>query len=195
MVAPDDGIEVNALTLLASPALGDLLHINDISDSDNSFNITIQTLIALYDALTSALTNKTYDESATGNVLKVRRGIQMVLFDFTTDVATGDGKFYFHIDSSLDGNDLIDVHAEVITAGTTGTTDIQINNVTQATDMLSDKLTIDTGETGSDTAAAAAVIDTANDDVAENDLIRVDVDAVSTTAPKGLIITLGFRTP
>jgi len=232
MVAPDDSIEVNALDLLASPALGDFVHINDISDSNNSFKIIIQTLIELYSTLsatvttksialgsntitgttaqfntaltdgsfatlagTEIFTNKTYDESATGNVLKIRRGIQMVLFDFTTDVATGDGKFFFHIDPSLDGNDLIDVHAEVITAGTTGTTDIQINNVTQAADMLSTKLTIDSAETGSDTAATPAVIDTANDDVAENDLIRIDVDAISTTAPKGLIITLGFRTP
>ena len=89
----------------------------------------------------------------------------------------------------------MEVHAEVITAGTTGTTDIQIANVTQAADMLTTKITIDSGETGSDTAAAAAVIDTANDDVATNDLLRVDVDAVSTTAAKGLIVTLGFQRP
>jgi hypothetical protein len=90
---------------------------------------------------------------------------------------------------------LVEVHAEVITAGTTGTTDIQIHNVTQAADMLSTKITIDSAETGSDTAAAAAVIDTANDDVATNDVIRVDVDAISTTAPKGLIVSLVFQLP
>lgn len=123
------------------------------------------------------------------------RSVQLIPFDFTTDTATGDGKFYFHIDSRLDGMNLVDVHAEVITAGTTGTTDIQIHNLTQAADMLSTKITIDSTETGSDTAAAAAVIDTANDDVAENDVIRLDVDAVSTTAAKGLLVTLGFRTP
>lgn len=122
----------------------------------------------------------------------IRRGVQIVVTDFTTDVATGNGQFYFHIDPSMVG-DLIDVHAEVITAGTTGTTDIQIHNLTQAADMLSTVITIDSSETGSDTAAVAAVIDTANDDVVENDLIRIDVDDVSTTAPKGLIVTLGFR--
>ena len=90
---------------------------------------------------------------------------------------------------------LVDVHAEVITAGTTGTTDIQIANVTQVADILSTKLTIDSGETGSDTAATAAVINTAEDDMTENDVLRIDVDAISTTAPKGLIITLGFRLP
>lgn len=120
---------------------------------------------------------------------------EMVVFGFTTDVSTGDGKFYFHIPAGLDGMDLVEVHAEVITAGTTGTTDIQIRNVTQAADMLSTKITIDSGETGSDTAATPPVIDTGNDDVTENDLIAVDVDAVSTTAPKGLIVTAGFNFP
>jgi len=120
---------------------------------------------------------------------------QMVVFDFTTDVATGDGKFYIHIDSKLNGMNLVRVHAEVITAGTTGTTDIQIANVTDSVDILSTKLTIDSGETGSDTAATAAVINTANDDVATNDVLRVDVDAVSTTVPKGLMVTLSFRLP
>jgi|TARA_Y100000310_G_scaffold174234_1_gene174317 hypothetical protein len=123
------------------------------------------------------------------------RAVQVVPFDFTTDTATGNGKFYFHIDSRLAGMNLVDVHAEVITAGTTGTLDIQIHNLTQTADMLSTKLTVDSGETGSDTAATPAVIDTGNDDVAENDVIRIDVDAVHTTPAKGLLVTMGFRTP
>ena len=90
---------------------------------------------------------------------------------------------------------LVEVHAEVITAGTTNTTDIQIANVTDSVDMLSTKLTIDSGETGSDTAATAAAINTSNDDVTTNDMLRIDVDAVSSTAPKGLIVTLTFRLP
>ena len=124
-----------------------------------------------------------------------KRYAQMVIFDFETDVATGDGKFYFHVPADFDGMNLIEVHAEVITAGTTGTTDIQIHNATDAVDMLSTEITIDSAESGSDTAATPAVIDTTKDDVVENDLLRVDVDAVSTTAPKGLIVTLGFKTP
>lgn len=123
------------------------------------------------------------------------KSIQMVVFDFGTAVSTGDGAFYFHVPSALAGMNLVAVHAEVITAGTTGTTDIQIHNVTDAVDMLSTKLTIDSGETGSDTAATAAVINTSNDDVAENDLLRIDVDAVSTTPPNGLIVTMEYRLP
>ena len=123
------------------------------------------------------------------------KSIQMVVFDFGTAASTGDGAFYFHVPSALAGMDLVAVHAEVISAGTTGTTDIQIHNVTDAVDMLSTKLTIDSGETGSDTAATPAVINTSNDDVVENDLLRIDVDAVSTTPPDGLIVTMEFRLP
>lgn len=106
--------------------------------------------------------------------------------------STGDGKAYLHIPPDISGLNLVYVHAEVETAGTTGTMDIQIHNVTQAADMLTTKLTIDSGETGSDTAATAAVIDTANDDVSTNDLLRIDVDAVHTTPAEGLIVTMGF---
>lgn len=114
---------------------------------------------------------------------------------FTDDVATGDGKAYFHVPPALDGMNLVYVHAEVLTAGTTGTTDVQVHNVDNALDMLSTKLTIDSAETGSDTAAAAAVINASNDHINTNDMIRIDVDSVSTTAPKGLLVTLGFRKP
>lgn len=123
------------------------------------------------------------------------RYIAILCFDYGTDTATGDGKGYIHIPSGLDGMNLVYAHAEVFTAGTTGTTDIQIHNVDNALDMLSTKLTIDSAETGSDTAATPAVINTSNDHVNTNDVIRIDVDAVSTTAAKGLLVTLGFQTP
>ncbi len=148
---------------------------------------------AVTDTGTSTSTFVTPDGLAGSYAGKVE--VQFTVFDYTTDLTTGNGKAYFHIAEKIAGMNLAYVHAEVITAGTTGTTDIQIHNATQAADMLSTKLTIDSGETASDTAATAAVIDTANDDVAENDLIRIDVDAVSTTAPKGLIVTLGFILP
>ena len=123
--------------------------------------------------------------------------IQVKVFDFGTDVTTGDGKYYIHIPEGLNDHFLAEVHAEHITAGdedNTKTTDIQIANATQGVDMLSTKLTIDEDETGSDTAATAVVINAANDNVTENDILRIDVDAVPTgTAPKGLIVTLGFR--
>lgn len=120
---------------------------------------------------------------------------QVRVFEAATDTATGDGKACIHIPPGLDGMNLVYVHAEVDSAGTTGTTDIQIHNVDNSLDMLSTKLTVDSGETGSDTAATAAVINTSNDHVNTNDIVRIDIDAVSTTAATGLLVTLGFQTP
>ena len=115
------------------------------------------------------------------------RVVEIFVVERATDVTLGEGKADFHVPSTLAGMNLVEVHAEVITAGTTNTTDIQITNVTipaSPVDMLSTKLTINSGDTGSDTATAA-VIDDANDDVTTNDMLRIDVDAVSTTARRG----------
>lgn len=126
-----------------------------------------------------------------------KRIIGILVFDDATDVSTGDGAgdVFVRIPSVMNGWNLVAVAAQVQTAGTTGTTDIQIYNVTQTADMLSTVITIDSGETDSSTAATPAVIDTANDDVATADQIRIDVDAVSTTAPKGLYVELQFQLP
>jgi hypothetical protein len=150
-----------------------------------------------YVALYSKTDKKLYikDSSGAETALVQPKVLQATVFDYTTDLATGDGKFYFVIPSAYNGMNLTRVHARVITAGTTGTTDIQIANVTDSVDMLSTKLTIDSAQTGSDTAATAAVIDTTKDDVATNDLLRIDIDAASTTKPKGLIVTLEFQLP
>lgn len=129
----------------------------------------------------------------------------LVTSDFDTATATGDGQFYFDIPDKLDGYDLVNVYASVVTEGTTNTTDVQLarcdavasGNKCSGTvaDMLSTVITIDSGEDDSDTAATPAVIDTSNDDVDAGESIRVDVDAISTTPAQGLILTLEFRKP
>ena len=123
------------------------------------------------------------------------RIVELLCFNYTTEVSTGDGAGYFVVPSSMTGMNLVEVHAQVITAGVTGTTDIQLYNLTQTADILSTKITIDSTETGSDTAATPAVINAAEDDLATYDVIRVDIDSVSNTAPEGLIVTLIFRLP
>lgn len=127
----------------------------------------------------------------TGTV-KQPRSLVVQVYDGLDSLTTGDGKFYFTIPPELDGMVISAVFARVVTAGTTNTTDFQLHNVTDGVDILSTKLTIDTGETSSATAATPAVINASNDDVATNDLIRLDIDATSTTAPKGLIIRITF---
>ena len=121
-----------------------------------------------------------------------RTPIEIEIFGPTTNTSTGDGKKNFFVPAKLNGMNLVSAVAYVITAGTTNTTDIQINNVTDGVDMLSTKLTIDSAETSSATAAVPVVIDTAHDDVATGDRLRFDVDAVSTTPAQGLIIVLEF---
>jgi len=123
--------------------------------------------------------------------------MQILVFDDATDCATGDGAgdVFVRIPSILNGFDLVGVAASCQTAGTTGTMDVQIYNVTQTADMLTTKITIDSAETDSSTAATPAVIDTSNDDVATGDQLRIDVDAVHTTPAKGLLVELQFRLP
>lgn len=123
--------------------------------------------------------------------------VPILVFDDSENCATGDGAgdVFYRIPAVLNGYNLVAVAAHVQTAGTTNTMDIQIHNVTQAADMLTTKITIDSTEKDTLTAATPAVIDAANDDVATGDEIRIDVDAVHTTPAKGLLVELTFQLP
>jgi hypothetical protein len=126
-----------------------------------------------------------------------KRVVSLIVFDDSENNAIGDGAgdIWYRVPSVLAGYNLVDVEACVQTAGTTNTVDIQIHNVTQAADMLTTKITIDSAETDSTTAAAAPAIDAANDDVAAADQIRIDIDAIHTTPAKGLLVELTFQEP
>ena len=108
----------------------------------------------------------------------------------------GNGISAFTIPSTLNGLYLSNVAgvigAHVYTAGTTGTTDVMIHNLTDGNDMLSTAITIDSGETDSSTAATAPVVNT-NNQVSTADVIRFDIDAVSSTEAKGLEIRMEFK--
>jgi hypothetical protein len=118
--------------------------------------------------------------------------VELQVVDPAANCATGDGQAYLTIPQRIGGMDLKRVHAKNITAGTTSTMLIQVRNVTQAADMLSTRMMIDTAELGSDTGATPAVIDTANDDVAAFDTLAIDIDQVHTTPAKGLLVILEF---
>lgn len=147
----------------------------------------------VFDTATQTLSGKTIVED--NNTLKLKKVVGIQVFDSATDVATGDGKAFFRIPASLNGANLVSVAMNVYTAGTTGTMDVQIRNVTDSQDMLSTKLTIDSTETDTSTAATPAVINTSFDDVATGDKIAIDVDAVQTTKAKGLYVELTFQLP
>jgi len=125
------------------------------------------------------------------------RIVEITVVEGATDVATGDkqGNYSFRVPAEMNGWNLVSIAAHCETAGTTGNFDIQIHNITQAADMLSTLMRIETGETDTSTSAQPGTIDTSNDDIATADKIRIDVDSVQTTAPKGLTVTLGFQLP
>jgi len=124
-----------------------------------------------------------------------KRIVEWFVIHPTTSLAVGDGKAYFVVPTELGGMNLVRVAATVLTAGTTNSTTIQIHNVTDAVDMLSTRMNIETGETSTRTSATPGTIDTTKDDVAAGDVLRCDIDAVSTAAPKGLIVEMVFQLP
>lgn len=113
------------------------------------------------------------------------------IFLDTETVTSGDGKWYFSCSRDMDGMDLGDVELSLSTVSSSGIVQCQVHNVTQGVDMLSTRVQVDANELHSRTAATQPVIDTANDDVAHGDLIRIDVDAAGTNA-RGLEIVLKF---
>jgi hypothetical protein len=195
-----------------------------VSSSDYNSNInTIQTTFDTYAVLTDVAKTITVqhtfnpssanppfilganaiDQLVTGLNAEKVNGIQpvrgMMAMVIHADVAvdaTGDGFAYLLVPAGYNGLVLSGVRLAVADAGSVGTTSVQIHNVTAAVDMLSTVVSIDTAETSSDTAATPPVIDTANDDVATNDLLRVDIDSVHSSVPAdGLFLQLEFSAP
>jgi hypothetical protein len=142
-------------------------------------------------------TGRTITPDALAHSSYGKRCVQIQVVEGATDVATGDGQgnFRFFVPPELNGWNLVDAQVAHVTAGTTGTSDYQIRNVTDSVDMLSTKITVDSTEKTSYTAATPAVIDLTKDDVATGDELAFDCDAVSSTAPKGLTFLLSFQLP
>jgi hypothetical protein len=119
--------------------------------------------------------------------------------------STGNGKYYFTIPASLNSYRLTGVSAQTLTAGTTGPTTtaltrcihVATGNACSSTtvQMLSTNINVDSGTNSSADAGTPAVINTANATVTTNQIIRVDISAVSTTPAFGLIVNMDFTTP
>lgn len=138
---------------------------------------------------TSATTIVTPDGLA-GSNYGTRGG--SITLNGTTALTTGDGKAYWRIPEEFNGFNLVGVRFARVSG--TGTPLVQVHNVTQAVDMLTTRVSIDSGETDSTTATTAVVIDTANDDVASGDRLRIDVDDAG-TATLWAEVQLVFRLP
>lgn len=100
-------------------------------------------------------------------------------------VVTGDGQWFFTVPDRLDGYLISEVHGAVPGAvSTSGVVTVQLARVRAgvAVDVLSTAVTIDANQATSYTAATPSVVNAANDDVAEGDFLRVDVDTAGTDA-------------
>lgn len=168
----------------------------DITDLVSAASDTVAGKIEL--AIASEVTTGTATDRAitpdalAGSTIFGRKAIQVTCVAYTTNVAIADGVGYFVVPESMNGMNVVRVHAQNITAGaTSGTTDIMLYNVTDSQDILSTAVTITYGEL----SAADGTINTSYDDLATGDLIRVDVDAIAGTAPKGLIVTVEGALP
>ena len=116
------------------------------------------------------------------------KSVQQYCVEWETSLTVKDGVGYIEILEECNGMNLISARARVGTAGVTGNTTFDIYNVTDSTTMLSAAITIATTE-----SSGTGTVDTDHDDVATGDIIRIDCDSISSTPPKGLIITLAFR--
>lgn len=129
-----------------------------------------------------------------------KRVVEVPIFAPTDIVATGDGKAYLVIPYEFSGMNIIKSEIANITASATaGVTTVQIARIrTDGTagtaDILDIRMTIDTNEYTSYTAANASVVGTANCNVLLGDRIRWDVDIAGTTA-LGLIGILTLQMP
>lgn len=123
-------------------------------------------------------------------------GTRYISMPLNGDVAltTGDGQAYFDIGPGLAGYNITFVG--LIRASGTGVPLVQLARIRSgaAVDVLSTRVSIDSGETSSSTAAAAPVINASNDDLASRDILRADVDT-SGTSTLYCVLTVGVKLP
>jgi hypothetical protein len=131
---------------------------------------------------------------STGSVPSWQSGERYIAVYLNSDVAlvTGDYQGWFMIPPALNGWNI--THVSAMRRSGTGVPALQLRNVTDAVDVLTTKVTIDTSEVTSGTAATPPVIDTTKDDVATYDIFAVDVD-VAGTATLNCVFIVGFTKP
>jgi hypothetical protein len=115
----------------------------------------------------------------------------------TANVATGDGENVFVVPAWMHGMNIVSVLARVSDDGTTGDTTCTVKRDRggSVVDVLNgDNMDINSTEFLS-TDGDPGTIDTSNDDLATGDVLYMNVSAVSTTPPKGLVIVVGAQLP
>ncbi len=123
--------------------------------------------------------------------------VEIEVFPPSTAQTTGDGKGFMWIPPELNGMNLTDVEAclSVVGTGSTTLTQLRRKRAGSDVDMLTTRVSIDAAEYDSTTAAASAVIATANMGVLTGDQVYIDHDQNHTTAGSGLVVYAKFALP
>lgn len=186
------GNKISALGSNSTIAAGDLFPNVDVSDTSQGAAGTTKKSTA------AQLATYMLNNPASGTT----RAAAFQVVDGATALATGDGKAYIPIPSTLNGYNITSGAIQVIIKSTSGTPTVQVARGRQAnatsdftySDVFSTKITIDANEYDSKDATTPMVVDTANDDLATGDVLRVDCDLAGTGA-KGLTIRFIFTLP
>lgn len=187
---------------LTAPRITSASSINDSNGNE---------LILFPSAVTSAVNEITVSNAATGNAPSIAAtggdtNINLQLTPKGTGIVKGELKRFMvqlladdannATGTSIGGDFRISnraitvkaVGAYVDTAGTTGTQTIDINEA--GTTILSTKITIDSTEKSSETAATPPVI--SDSAIAADAIVTIDVDAVQTTPAQGLKVWIDY---
>jgi hypothetical protein len=135
----------------------------------------------------------------------LRRYVTLNCVPDTTALTTGDGKCYWpahpdfagwvivsvsaHVGAVVSSSGVVTIDLDVCGAVATG---IRCSGTNR--DLLSTNMTIDQNEDGTETAAAPAVITTANATLAVGEWVRVNIDATG-TGTQGLYVTFVLQKP
>lgn len=140
-------------------------------------------------------------DALAGSIFGIKT-IPVEVFGPATTLTTGDGKRYVPIPASLAGFNIIRVHVILIEPSTSGTPTFQVARGRRASpssaptfaDVLTTVATVDANEYDSRNASTQPVVNGANDDLADGDLLRIDCDVAGTGA-KGCYMTIEAQKP
>jgi hypothetical protein len=121
----------------------------------------------------------------------IERAMALKALPDTLEIYVGDGITRMVVPSTLDGLSLNSIAAHVFTVGSSGTITVMLHNETDAVDMLTTAVSIEVSESDSSTSGTPPVISASNT-VATADVLRIDVDTISTGA-KGLEVRMTFK--
>ena len=138
-----------------------------------------------------AVTADALAESIPGSRLFIQK---LIANDTTLTVEDNLNENRFVLPIDFNGYNLISVRLKVFTASSSGLPTFQFRNVTQTADILSTLLTVDENETDSVDAAAAAVVDAAQDDYTNKDELQWNC-TIAGTGTKGAELHFKYRIP